>query len=523
MTEQNTYLEFIDEASNAHKFYEVRVIGSTVTIRFGRLQTQGTIQVKTYATPEQAQAEANKKIREKQRKGYGLAPAPPVTPGPEATTTIAPISPLSEPAATTTVSPMTETPKPSNNSSAVLAQTPPTISLSQPAPSSLPLAPFSPARPPTPEMIRWRFDSGFPAFGLAVDENHCWLGNEKGQVFKLDHQGQVLQKYQLPDAVKCIVTDDIWLYVGCDNGNIYDLTGKFPYLAYEIERGLDLLWLDIYDGMLGVSDANGGLSKTDPEGEVLWNRLSGGRLGWMLCCDAQGFYHGHTKGVTMYEFETGRQAWHQATLGKVLFGCQNGDQLFVATSGKVVQSFRKTGEPLMTYPCEASVYCCTTDATGSYLYAADSSAFIYCFNQAGERLWKVATGNGSALSMQFFDQALYFVTNQGLMVGWDLQVKASPDSPPIQPLTPAPNLPSQGLVALETTTQKGPGVILECFRQGQQLRVHPLSEGYHRDWMVQFPRDLRREGDRYWVQELREAKQGGYYRTYGDIKRLVED
>lgn len=487
-----TYLELTNAVSNTHKFYEVSVNGQTVTIRFGRLQTQGTTQLKTYATAEQAQTEAQKKIREKQRKGYVAAPASPAIPEPSIAS-----------------SPIPESSPPAPKRPRAVKPTPA-------APKTLP------AKPPSQETVRWRFDSGFPAFGIAVDKDHCWLGNEKGQVFKLDHQGQVLQKYQLPDAVKCIVTDDIWLYVGCDNGNVYDLTGKFPYLAYELERNLDILWLDIYDGMLGVSDANGGLSKTDPEGEILWNRLSSGKLGWMLCCDAQGFYHGHAKGVTLYELESGRQLWHQSTVGKVLFGCQRDDCLFVATSGKVIQCFRKTGELLMTYACEASVYCCTTDTTGTYLYAADSSAFIYCFNAAGEKLWKVSTGCGSALSMQYFDQALYLVTNQGLMVCWDLQAKlltqASATFAPT--LTPAPDLPSQGLVTLETTTDTSQGVILECFRQGSHLRVHPLSDGYHRDWMVQFPRDLRRDGDRYWVAELRETKQGHYYRPYGEIKRL---
>ncbi|WP_019498391.1 WGR domain-containing protein [Pseudanabaena sp. PCC 6802] len=490
MTGEVTYLEFSDAGSNSQKFYEVSVAAQTLTVRFGRVHTQGTTQTKTYPTFEQAQAEARKRIREKQRKGYQIRStvAKAVTPAHSE-------APNSQPAL-------------------------PVVSGDR-LPSVSSPEPISPERAP----ILWRFDSGSSTFGLAVESEHCWLGNEKGQVFKLDRQGQILQQYQLPDAVKCIVTDDIWIYAGCDNGNVYDLTGKFPYLAYELEKGVDIFWLAIYDGMLGVSDANGGITKTDPEGEILWTRLSSGKMGWMLCCDAQGFYHGHSKGVTGYDFSTGRQIWHQPTHGKVLFGCQSGDHLYVATSGKQIQSFSTDGTLLESYPCGASVYACTTDSQGQYLYASDSSAFIYCFSQQGQLLWKVSTGCGSALSIQWFDDRLYIVTNQGVMACLDISTTALQSArngnlPLTASVTHPASLPTQTATTLEIASEPTQGVVLECFREGQKLRVRAVSEGYCQDWMVQFPRDIRREGDRYWVEALKEAKQGGYYRTYGEIKRL---
>ncbi|BAY27108.1 WGR domain-containing protein [Calothrix sp. NIES-2100] len=490
MAGEVTYLEFSDADSNSQKFYEVSVAEQTLTIRFGRVKTFGTTQIKTYATSEQAQAEAHKRIRDKQRKGYQIRStvAKTVTPihvkesNPQPISPVVPVAPL----------PVI------NNSEPIL---------------------------PYPAPILWRFDSGSSTFGLAVEAEHCWLGNEKGQVLKLDRQGKILQQYQLPDAVKCIVIDDIWIYAGCDNGSVYDLTGKFPYLAYELEKGVDIFWLAIYDGMLGVSDANGGLTKTDPEGQILWTRLSSGKMGWMLCCDAQGFYHGHTKGVTGYDFATGRQIWHQLTHGKVLFGCQTSDRLYVATSGKQIQSFSKEGEVLESYPCGASVYACTTDSQGKYIYAADSSAFIYCFSQQGQLLWKVATGCGSALSIQWFEERLYIVTNQGAIACLDISTTALQSAqagnlPPAIAVTHAPSLPLQTTTSLEIATDPTQGVILECFREGQKLRIRAISDGYRQDWMVQFPRDIRREGDRYWVEALKAAKQGNYYRTYGEIKRL---
>jgi hypothetical protein len=36
----------------------------------------------------------------------------------------------------------------------------------------------------------------------------------------------------------------------------------------------------------------------------------------------------------------------------------------------------------------------------------------------------------------------------------------------------------------------------------------------------QFPRDIREEGSKYVVVQVREATQGGFYRVFGNIRRL---
>ncbi|WP_206602861.1 DUF1963 domain-containing protein [Leptolyngbya ohadii] len=65
---ETVYLELSDGQS--HKFYEVTVLGTVVTIRYGRIGTLGQSSDNTYATPEKAQTEAAKRINEKLRKGY---------------------------------------------------------------------------------------------------------------------------------------------------------------------------------------------------------------------------------------------------------------------------------------------------------------------------------------------------------------------------------------------------------------------------------------------------------------------
>ncbi len=52
------------------KFWEVAVSGGDVTVRYGRLGTQGQSQTKTFGDPAAAQRHADKLIREKTGKGY---------------------------------------------------------------------------------------------------------------------------------------------------------------------------------------------------------------------------------------------------------------------------------------------------------------------------------------------------------------------------------------------------------------------------------------------------------------------
>lgn len=474
MSEETTYLELSEGDSGSHKFYEVIVAGTEVRIRYGRIGDKGQQQAKTYPSAEKAKAEAGKKINEKLRKGY----APAV---------------------------MGERQKRPVTRRQVESQ-----------PSSAKHAP-----------IVWKFASGSSAFGIFIARDGCWVGNQKGQVYKLDHQGKILNQFQLPDGVKCIVADDIWIYVGCDDGNVYDLSGKLPRLAYEIDRNIDIFWLDIDDGTLTVSDANGALSKFEPSGEGEWTRLSQGKSGWMVRCDRDGIYHGHHLGVTMYDREQGRQLWHQPTEGAVLFGWQETDTVYAGTSAKKLYRLSKKGEIERIYKCDAAVYSCATSPAGEHVFAGDNSSSVYCFTASGERVWKLGIGCGSALSMQFLDDFLYLVTTDGTLACMDVSPRAIeaaktgslPETIRIQ----APTALSSVSVttALETTRDSSEGVILECFQKGNELRVRVVSEGYNPDWFVQFPRDIRENGARYWVQEVRESARGGFYRAYGEIKRLL--
>jgi predicted DNA-binding WGR domain protein len=472
MPADTTYLELSEESGSAHKFYEVTVDGTELTVRYGRIGDRGQVKQSSFTTNGKAVTEAKKKIGEKVRKGYA-----PAVPGGRQRRSI------SRRQIVSTRSTATRAP------------------------------------------ILWRYTSGSPAFGIFVDDEVCMVGNESGLITTLSHQAEVLQQFRLPDGVKSIVADDGWIYAGCDDGNVYDLSGKVPRLAYRIAPEIDIYWLDIHDGVLGVSDADGGISAIDHEDEFLWRRPGRGSSAWMVRCDADAVHHGHSNGVTSYDWRTGRELWNTPT-GSVLFGWQEADTLYAGTATRQVVELGKNGTHRQTYRCDAAVYSCATSKDGRYVFAGDSSSSIYCFDLTGARLWKLSTGCGSAYSMQYHDERLYIVTTNGSLACIDVSeaaIRAAVDGTVSEPVdVKAP--PRMAAVVPSTTVEivhdADGGILVECVEESGRLRVRVVSAGYHRDWQVQFPKGIREPGSRFVVTGIREAARGGFYRAYGDIRRL---
>ena len=481
MAEETTYLELSEADGGSHKFYEVITNETQVRIRYGRIGEQGQTQTSNHATTEHAQKFARKKVREKMSKGYAQA-----------------------------IMGERKKRKVTRRSMASI-------------PTPTQRAPLAASRQAP---VLWTFASGSDAFGIFIDGRHCWLGNEAGRIFGLEHTGQVIAQYTLPDGVKCLVADDAWLYAGCDDGNVYDLSGKIPRVSYQIAPDVDIFWLDIRNGSLAISDADGRVALVNHEDESEWMQSTSYRHGWMVRCGAEGVYHGHTGGVTMYNPLDGQTVWHQRTRGAVLFGWQEETMVYAGTSDCKVYSFTKQGEPGTIYACDDAVFSCATAEQGRYVFAGDLRPSIYCFTQDGQRLWKLNTGYGSAYSMQYFEERLYIVTTAGHLVcivvseaaiasaqAGTLPQALSIKAPPVV-ATPSPT-------TLETTTSSAEGVMLECFREGGKLRMRALSPGYDPTKRVQFPQNIREENARYLVDEIRHATHGDFYRAYGNIKKLV--
>ena len=60
--------EFIEGGSS--KYWEISVVGSEVTVRFGRIGTEGQVRSKTFPDAAAAKRDADGLIREKLGKGY---------------------------------------------------------------------------------------------------------------------------------------------------------------------------------------------------------------------------------------------------------------------------------------------------------------------------------------------------------------------------------------------------------------------------------------------------------------------
>ncbi|MDF3300298.1 WGR domain-containing protein [Streptomyces tropicalis] len=476
--ESTTYLELSEEGGGAHKFYEVRLAGAEVTIVYGRIGDAGQTRSASYATPEKAAAAAARKVGEKVRKGY--APA---------------VRGVRQ------------------RRSVTRRQIVSSRSTARQAP------------------VLWRFASGAPAFGVFVGEEHAWVGNQDGDVYVLTHDGTVTGRFGLPDGVKCIVADDFWLYAGCDDGRVYDLSGKVPHVAYEIADDVDIYWLDIHDGVLGVSDAGGGVTTVDHEDEFQWRRSGPGTGAWMVRCDDEGVFHGDSRGVAMYAARDGAPRWSTRTEGPVLFGWQESDEVFAGTGrGWVYRLAKADGSERARYRCDAGVFSCATSPDGRYVFAGDNHSSVYCFAADGTRLWKLGTGCGSAYSMQYKDGRLYIVTTSGTLAcidatetavreaeGGRLPETADIKAAGVERVTPAARVATVTAVP----AAPGDGVVVECVQDGPRTRVRVVTPGYDPSWRVQFPKEIRTAGARYVVAEVHEAARGGFYRARGEIRRLL--
>ncbi|MDG4863699.1 WGR domain-containing protein [Streptomyces sp. T-3] len=479
MSRTRTYLELSQDGGGAHKFYEVIVDGTVVSVRYGRIGASGQLQTSTFPTAQKAQAAAAKKIGEKVRKGYA-----PAIQGRRAPRAVSRRQVTSAPSTARSVAP-----------------------------------------------VLWRFQTGSSAFGIHIDEDRCWVGNQAGDVYTLSHGGEVLARYSLPDGVKCLVADDFWIYAGCDDGQVYDLSSKLPFAAYDIAANVDIFWLDIREGVLNVADRAGGLTVIDHEDEFQWSRKSTGEHAWMVRADDHGIYHGHREGVTAYAPDGGGELWHTPTKGAVLFGWQEESSVYAGTARHAVQRLSKaSGRVEATYRCDTIVYSCATAQGGRYVFAGDNSSSVYCFDADGTRLWKLGTGGGSALSMQYLDEKLYMVTTDGSLVCVDAsdaaiaaaQQGTVPVARDVKLAAALPTYrPATTVTAMETVSVAPTGgVVVECVQEGGRLRVHVLSGGYEPSWNVQFPRGIREVGARYVVDSLHPAS-GGFYRVRGEIRRLV--
>jgi len=355
-------------------------------------------------------------------------------------------------------------------------------------------------------------------------------------VVAVDHQGKVQRKWRLPSGVDALVADEAWRYAGCHDGNVYDLTGRVPQVAYEVGHDARIHWIDVYRGNLCASDANGACTVVDADQRLLWKAAPrGARAGWMVRADDAGVYVGNSKGVTKYDWK-GKKRWLAPTQS-VGFGWQE-DTRVVAFAGfhraqdaVVVAIDKATGKVLARGSCWSRqshyaphINAASCAAVGSDRIFAATCETLFCFDGKGRPLWEAPTACGTPCSMAVHGDRLYVATHSGYLAAIDISAKAisaARSKPGRQAKAKSVALSKAIARKVETVTAKAAkGVLVECFKDDGKVRVRVLSKGYHGDWFCQFPRDIRQVGARFVVDEVREATQGGFYRVLGNIRRL---
>ncbi|BAY12164.1 outer membrane protein assembly factor BamB family protein [Calothrix sp. NIES-2098] len=366
-----------------------------------------------------------------------------------------------------------------------------------------------------------------PAFGLWVNEQGCWLGNRDGLILAMDCQGQFAYQHKLPQNVRCLVGDDRYLYASCDDGQIYDAIAKLPRSVYNARNDsvphfylFFIYALALHGDRLVVLDAYGNLTYLDSNLKVLWQQKTSTWGGWFLAADERAIYHGHSRGVTCYNPNTGKIVWENSTAAPVLCGQLTDEQLIVGTSDGTIYQLEKVGDLKIRQTqiatlanCQSAAYACAISEDRQFLYVADSQANLYCFIVGSDRFSIYPTGCGAVLTMRLWKNRLYVTTTDGAIACFDVEAFATPNSPTPQP---QPHI----IAAATTSPAVNAGILVECIKKGSKLKVCTLSPGYHPHWNVQFPQNLRQEGVRYRVDALEEAKQGGFYRVVGNIQRV---
>jgi hypothetical protein len=172
----------------------------------------------------------------------------------------------------------------------------------------------------------------------------------------------------------------------------------------------------------------------------------------------------------------------------------------------------------------ARLYSCATSPGGRFVFAGDSASSVYCFDQDGTRLWKLAAGRGSALSMQYREEHLYLVTTDGSLVCVDASesavtaaqqgsvpvardVKLAATLPTYAPATEVAAMTSVAAAPAETVVVEW---VQEAGRPGSTWCPRATTGRGTRS----SPRTLREPGARYVVDAVHSAS-GGFYRVRG--------
>ncbi|CAD5120171.1 DgyrCDS8746 [Dimorphilus gyrociliatus] len=374
-----------------------------------------------------------------------------------------------------------------------------------------------------------QYSSGF---GLHIDEDRILFGDEEGSIIELDHRGNVIKRSKLDQGVRCIVRDGGFVYAGGNDGGLYDLTNGPPRLMCKIEDFGKVYSLDVKHGIIAASDENGYVALVNYEGEIMWKKMES-TDGWMVIMDDNFIYHGTIGAVSKMEKMTGDEIWKQEGLSPVNYGVKREDKVLVAAVNRVVQVDTETGKILNEYKDKGAdtIYCCDK---GDGLVFAGSDDCVLVYEEESEKLLYNLKVKHRPYSIKYYGGRLYLIgkamftilslTKESIESMLEKRGKNKFSSKRIENILKNVPLvaPLTRVESINTVKAKG-GIMLECVKDGEKLRVKPIGPSFEPDWYVMFPQSLRVEGAKYIVDKLEVAGESSrFYRTVGRIQ-MIED
>ena len=299
-------------------------------------------------------------------------------------------------------------------------------------------------------------------------------------------------------------------------------------MAYAIAPDIDIYWLDIHDGVLGVSDADGGITAIDHEDEFLWRAPGRGRSAWMVRCDDDAIYHGHSQGRDRLRAGDRPASCGTATTGAVLFGWQeHGSGLRRHRHPRGACGCPRHGATGRTYRCDAPsspappprAAGTSSPATASPRSTASTRPAPGCGSSAPAAARRTpcsttTTGSTSSPPTATWPASTPASRRSARRRPGDVpevrDVKAPRQAPqPVQPTIVEVDQRRRRAAwwcsAWTRAAAAGPGA----------LRRLPTPTG-----RCSSPRGSASRAPATWSTEVRESSRGGFYRAYGDIRRL---
>ncbi|MGL5034581.1 MAG: hypothetical protein ACRC6M_12360, partial [Microcystaceae cyanobacterium] len=143
-----------------------------------------------------------------------------------------------------------------------------------------------------------------PIYDIWVNEQGCWKSNREGWVLGYNHQGELVQQHKLSALARFLVAGEDSPLVSCEDGQIYELTGKNPQSIYQLKKPnpysyrhliLAMVWAE---ELLLIADSYGQLFCLNQNLESQWqNQVADHWQSYFLGADRQLIYQGYYRGL----------------------------------------------------------------------------------------------------------------------------------------------------------------------------------------------------------------------------------